>query len=177
MSEPPTITRDFTVAIFVIWRNHVVLHWHRKLARWLPPGGHIEPHELPDDAALREVGEETGLRIRLLGERGLPVDFPGQPRQLTVPMGIQLEDIGPGHQHIDLVYLAVPEGADDALPPLEQSHGAAWIARDALAGMDLSDEIRAWLDRAFRDAREASSSAPGSEAGSASGDPTDGGIG
>ncbi|MGN6484471.1 MAG: NUDIX hydrolase [Thermomicrobiales bacterium] len=152
MSDPGRITRDFTVAVFVTWQNHVVLHWHRKLARWLPPGGHIEPDELPDEAALREVREETGLRIVLRGERGLPVDYPGQPRQLIRPEGIQVEDIGPGHQHIDLVYFAHPESAPDGLPPLE--HGAEWIARDALAELDLTDEIRAWLDRAFAPASD-----------------------
>ncbi|MGC4108361.1 MAG: NUDIX domain-containing protein [Thermomicrobiales bacterium] len=147
MSEQAAITRDFTVAVFVICRDHVVMHWHRKLARWLPPGGHIEPNELPDEAALREVWEETGLRIRLLGDRGLPIDYPGQPRQLIRPQGIQLEDISPGHQHIDLVYFAVPEGDPQDLPMLE--HGAEWISRDALAEMGLTDEIRDWLHLAF----------------------------
>ncbi|MGC4192727.1 MAG: NUDIX domain-containing protein [Thermomicrobiales bacterium] len=147
MTGSPSPTRDFTVAVFVVWRGHVVLHWHRRLGRWLPPGGHIEPNELPDEAAVREVWEETGLRIRLVGERGLPIDYPGQPRQLIRPEGIQLEDIGPDHQHVDLVYFAEPDGASEALPPLD--HGARWVARDALAGMDLTDEIRAWLVRAF----------------------------
>ena len=146
MSEPE-LTRDVTVAVFVTCRDHVILHWHRKLGRWLPPGGHIEPNELPDDAAIREVWEETGLRIRLRGERGLPADHPGQPRQLVLPQGIQLEDIGPGHQHIDLVYFAEPADAGDALPALD--HGARWLARDALADVDLTDELRDWLDRVF----------------------------
>ncbi|XP_029437611.1 nucleoside diphosphate-linked moiety X motif 17 isoform X2 [Rhinatrema bivittatum] len=41
---------------------------------WVPPGGHIELHEQPLDAGLRELAEETGLRLeegsyswRLLG--------------------------------------------------------------------------------------------------------------
>lgn len=144
-----TITRDFTIAVFVIWRDQVLLHWHRKLGRWLPPGGHIEPHELPDDAAIREVLEETGLPIRLVGDRGLPTDFPGQPRQLVMPKGIQLENIAPGHQHIDLVYFAVPESETATPPPVQ--HGATWIAQADLATLDLTDEIRAWLGRAFHE--------------------------
>lgn len=147
MIEP--ITRDFTVAVFVVWRDHVLLHWHRKLSRWLPPGGHIDPNELPDDAALREVLEETGLRIALVGDRGLPIDYPGQPRQLTMPKGIQLEAIAPGHQHIDLVYFALPESMTEVLPPLQ--HGATWIARSDVDSLDLTDEIRAWLGRAFQE--------------------------
>src|SRR5688500_10821251 len=44
----------------------VLLHWHRRLGLWLPPGGHIDPGELPDEAAVRETLEETGLAVELL---------------------------------------------------------------------------------------------------------------
>ena len=44
------MTRDFTVATFVVHEGKVLLLWHRKLGMWLPPGGHIEPNELPDEA-------------------------------------------------------------------------------------------------------------------------------
>ena len=64
------VTRDFTVAVFVVDRGRILLHEHRKLGRWLPPGGHIEPNELPDVAAQREVDEEAGIAIRLVGARG-----------------------------------------------------------------------------------------------------------
>src|SRR5437763_3308991 len=99
------ITRDFTVATFVVWNAQILLLWHRKLQMWLPPGGHIEPNELPDDAALREVAEEAGIQVYLSGERGVPVEL---PRQLVRPAGIQLERIGPGHEHVDLIYYARP---------------------------------------------------------------------
>ena len=70
-------TRDFTVAVFVIHNDHVILHIHQKLQRWLPPGGHIEPNELPDDAAIREVLEETGVAIELVSPRAPIADYPG----------------------------------------------------------------------------------------------------
>jgi 8-oxo-dGTP pyrophosphatase MutT (NUDIX family) len=89
---PGQVLRHFTVAVFVVHRRHVLLHFHRKLARWLPPGGHIEADELPDEAALREVLEETGIQCQLVGERGLPID---EPRQLVLPVGIQVEPIYP----------------------------------------------------------------------------------
>ena len=59
--------RHFTVAVFVVWEGKVLLHRHRKLGMWLPPGGHIERDELPDDAAVREVLEETGVEVELVG--------------------------------------------------------------------------------------------------------------
>ena len=146
MSE---ITRDFTVAVFVVHNRHLVLHIHQKLQRWLPPGGHIEPNELPDDAARREVLEETGLVVDLLGSPGLPEDFPGQPRQLIRPEGIQVESIAPGHEHIDLIYVARPRGlsADAPLPPLMD--GTCWIAADELDTLAITEEIRAWCDHAL----------------------------
>src|SRR3990167_4213394 len=38
--------------------------WHNK---WLMPGGHIEPGEKIDEAIVREVEEEIGLRLKSVG--------------------------------------------------------------------------------------------------------------
>jgi ADP-ribose pyrophosphatase YjhB (NUDIX family) len=139
--------REFTVAVFVVHEGRVLLLLHPKLGRWLPPGGHVEPNELPDDAAVREVLEETGVRARLVGGRGVGVD---EPRQLVVPAGIQLENIGPGHQHIDLVYFAVPEeGGHRIEEACATEVGAAWFGRDQLEELGADHEIRLWCERAL----------------------------
>jgi 8-oxo-dGTP pyrophosphatase MutT (NUDIX family) len=149
---PPAgkVTRDFTVAVFVVHDGRILLHFHPKLAKWLPPGGHIEPDELPDEAALREVVEEAGLEIRLVGGRGLAHDYPGQPTQLVVPAGIQLEYIAPGHEHIDLVYFAVPARTIDGTLP-DADDAFEWIAPDDLGDRPVSDEVRDWCGRAVRE--------------------------
>lgn len=141
-----TVTRDFTVATFVISGDRVLLLYHRKLQMWLPPGGHIEAHELPDDAAVREVFEETGVRVRLIGDIALPIE---EPRQLMRPEGIQLEDISPEHQHIDLVYFAVPscEGMGEIIDSPECDR-AGWYHLDDLEALGANDEIRCWSRRA-----------------------------
>lgn len=149
-SAPDDVLRHFTVAVFVVHDGCVLLHYHRKLARWLPPGGHVEDNELPDDAALREVLEETGVRARLVGPRGLPIE---SPRQLVIPAGIQVEDIYPGHEHIDLVYFAVPDPHDlraaEIDPRLAESDQVAWYPAADLARLGASDEIQAWARRAL----------------------------
>ena len=53
-----SITRDFTATTFVVHEGATLLLWHKKMQAWLPPGGHIDPGELPEEAALREVREE-----------------------------------------------------------------------------------------------------------------------
>jgi 8-oxo-dGTP pyrophosphatase MutT (NUDIX family) len=141
-------SRDFTVAVLVVRDQRILLHWHAKLSRWLPPGGHIEPDELPDEAALREVMEETGVEAELVLAPLNSIDLPGQPRQLARPLGIQLADIGPDHQHIDLVYLArgLTEG---------DLHAGAWLSRDQLDGLELTEEVRVWCEIALDLAAEA----------------------
>ena len=147
---PGEVLRHFTVAVFVVNAGRVLLHYHRKLRRWLPPGGHIEDNELPDEAARREVLEETGVHIRLVGARGLPIV---KPEQLVVPAGIQVEDIYPGHQHIDLVYFAITEpdstSSAEIDPRLAASDRVAWYDPDELASLGVDDEIQAWARRAL----------------------------
>jgi 8-oxo-dGTP pyrophosphatase MutT (NUDIX family) len=141
---PPS--RDWAVATFVVWRDQVMLHRHAKLNLWLPCGGHVEPGELPDEAAVREVWEESGVRVRLLGNP--PVAATG-PRPLVPPRGVQLSQIEPGHEHIDLIYFAVPERSYDGALAGEPTLG--WYAVDALDDLPLTEEIRAWTTLALRE--------------------------
>jgi 8-oxo-dGTP pyrophosphatase MutT (NUDIX family) len=151
--HPPIVRgqtlRHFTVAVFVVQGDAVLLHYHRKLAKWLPPGGHIEDNELPDHAACREIEEETGVRARLVGARGLPV---AAPRQLVVPAGVQVESISPGHEHIDLVYFAIPDpdhpAAASITPELSAADRVGWYQLAELATIGVDDEIRAWCRKA-----------------------------
>ena len=58
---------DFTVAIFVVQQSRVLVIHHKKLNKWLPLGGHIELDEDPEQAALRETKEESGIDVDLIG--------------------------------------------------------------------------------------------------------------
>lgn len=139
------LTRDFTVATFVYWQGRTLLHQHKKLGLWLPCGGHIEPNELPDDAAVREVLEESGVTVVLCGERALEVSL---PRQLIKPEGIQLEVIQDGHEHIDLIYFAEPALPYDGYL-LESDPTLGWFTPTELENLPLTEEIRAWTKTLF----------------------------
>ena len=52
-------------------QQRVLLARHADRNIWVAPGGLIEPSELPADAALREVWEETGLLVELTGLLGV----------------------------------------------------------------------------------------------------------
>ena len=56
-------------------QGRILLARHADTGVWVAPGGSIDPHESPADAAVREMWEETGLvvePIRLLGVYGGP---------------------------------------------------------------------------------------------------------
>ena len=137
--------RHFTVAVFVVREGKALLHFHRKLGMWLPPGGHIERDELPDEAALREVYEETGLRVELVGERREDIE---DPMQLHRPAGVQLENIGPGHQHIDLIYFARPRGSTEIREDFSEDK-VGWYGPEDWDGMRVDAEVTGWCERAL----------------------------
>ena len=59
---------DFTAEVFIVHNNRVLLRQHDKYKLWLSVGGHIELDEDPNQAAVREVKEETGYEITVLSD-------------------------------------------------------------------------------------------------------------
>ena len=75
--SPHEEAAHFTASALVVDEalERVCLVHHRKLDRWLQPGGHIEPtDETLLAAAMREVAEETSLRTQPFFERPLDLD-------------------------------------------------------------------------------------------------------
>ena len=108
-----------TASAWVISEDHefaLLLH-HKRLRRWLQPGGHIEDDRHLEAAAQREAEEETGLPVRLAQADIFDVDVH------FIPAGKR----EPGHYHYDIRFLFY---ADPTLPLTggEESHELAWIA-------------------------------------------------
>jgi 8-oxo-dGTP pyrophosphatase MutT (NUDIX family) len=106
---------------------------------------HVERDELPDDAAVREVLEETGLEVELVGERRKDVS---DPVQLHRPAGVQLENLGPGHQHIDLIYFAKPKGPTRIEKDFDEDK-LGWYGPEDWDGMAVNAEVKGWCERAL----------------------------
>lgn len=123
--------RHFTATGFVVDGSRTILHWHRRLQQWMPPGGHIEADEDPVQAVLREIEEETGLITEVI-----PVQQSATfayPQQVPAPYTILIEDIpGPGepHKHIDMIYFCRP--VDASAREFDADQTLRWVSEDEL---------------------------------------------
>jgi 8-oxo-dGTP pyrophosphatase MutT (NUDIX family)/GNAT superfamily N-acetyltransferase len=114
-------TTHVTSSAVVVGARGVILHRHKRLGIWIQPGGHIEDGERPEDAAIREVLEETGL---------LTTHFGARPNLVHV-------DVHPapkGHTHLDLRYLLRGPDADPS-PPEGESPDVAWLSFEHASAM------------------------------------------
>jgi len=109
--------RHLTATTFILSKDRVLLIAHKKLKKWLPPGGHLEPNELPSEGAIREAKEETGLDIALTPQENIWIEMRFNGGSIERPYLCLLENIPaindePAHQHIDLVYVGKPVGGE-----------------------------------------------------------------
>jgi 8-oxo-dGTP pyrophosphatase MutT (NUDIX family) len=113
-------------------RTKVLLIHHRRLDRWMQPGGHIDPGDIdPMAAARREISEETGVAaIEPLGSGLLGLaHHPIPPRSDE-----------PAHRHFDLKFAFV--AIDETLHPSDEVHAAAWVGLDDIGRFGADDETR-----------------------------------
>lgn len=134
--------RHFCASAFVInpMDKKILLIQHKKNGKWTQPGGHIEDDETPEETALREVFEETGIRVSLLGDR-----FPRE-QDFIRPLGIQKNRHSDGDMHIDIIYAAVPNNDIDPTVLKEEADDVRWFSRNELEQLDCFPDIRITMD-------------------------------
>ncbi|HRF83033.1 MAG TPA: NUDIX hydrolase [Pseudoxanthomonas sp.] len=125
--------------------HRTLLTHHRKLDRWLQPGGHADGDADLARVALREAEEETGVAgLRLQDGTIFDLDRHWIPARREVP----------GHWHHDVRYV-VRAGADERFTVSAESHDLAWreiadIAADAASDDSMRRMAAKWLARTDR---------------------------
>jgi len=126
-------------------RDRFLLVHHRKLDRWLQPGGHADGQADVPAAALREAIEESGLLQLRLADFGPAVT----PLDLDVHLiparydsgGRVIED---AHEHHDVRFLVVADG-DLAPRASYESHDVRWFTAEELrAAIEEESVLRMW---------------------------------
>lgn len=98
-------------------RSRTLLVHHRRLGRWLQPGGHWEHDASLLETARREATEETGLAsLRSLGDEIFDLDVHPIPAKGNEP----------AHFHYDVRFLFEAD-PDETLTVSSESHAVQWV--------------------------------------------------
>ncbi len=121
---------DFVVEVFIVHQDKVLLINHKKLNKWLPIGGHIELDEDPEEAVYREVKEESGLDIEIIGEK-VPIEQEGI-KFLYNSAFLDIHRINKEHRHIGMIYFARAKSAEIKLAD-EEHYEIKWFTEEELS--------------------------------------------
>lgn len=122
----------FTASGFVVSPDgsSLLLIHHRRLDRWLQPGGHIDPEDTsPIAAAAREVLEETGVAVEPILAGLIDLDIhPIPPRSPE-----------PAHEHFDLRFAF--RALDETLVADDEVFDAKWVPWDDLSTYAVDESV------------------------------------
>ena len=119
--------------------DRVLLVYHRKLGRWLQPGGHCDGDPDALAVALRETCEESGLDVRSLDDTIFDIDV----------HGIRPVAASPGTSTSTCASWLRAE--HDRFAVSEESHALAWVPAAGLGALTDEESVlrmaRKWLAR------------------------------
>ena len=140
---------DFIAEVFCVYRNTVLFRLHDKYHIWIAPGGHVELDETPEEAAVREVKEETGLDVALWDGASKETNCSDgafhDGKELILPAFANVHSVNPEHRHISLVYFGKTTTNVIVQPETHEKSECKWLTRDQL----LSDETIAPLMKKY----------------------------
>ncbi len=139
---------DYTVEVFIVYNNKVLLIYHKALQKWLPVGGHIELDEDPEEALFRETREETGLEIEVVSDN---LDFKTRDfKSLFTPVYLDIHKINNIHRHVGMVYFA--RAKSDKVVLKEDEHDQIkWFSKKELDDPkhSLLEDVRLYARKAL----------------------------
>jgi len=148
IEKTKNLKRDFTATGYVVnpERTKLLVVFHNKLQKWLPAGGHIEPNELPHEAALREVFEETGVTACIISD-DYDMGLKGEVDcQIPRPYSVLYQIIPKTHKdaehiHVDFVFAME---AEEVFPKgkNEEVSGVEWLTKEKILASNCFDSVK-----------------------------------
>ena len=120
-------SKTITSSVYVVYDNEVLLHRHKKYNILFLLGGKMSEEEVPHEAAIREVYEESGLEVELYN-RECELDL-RRVIQLHSPMHTLLENVGNEVENIHFIYFA-RAFSNEVRPQKRESKELYWFAKE-----------------------------------------------
>lgn len=127
------LERTLTASVYIIYKNKVLLHRHKRYNMLFPLGGKMDKNEVPHETAIREVYEESGLEVKLYN-RDNELNL-GRVIQLHSPMHTLLENVGHEVENIDFIYFARAL-TDKVNPQKGESKELFWFSKEEIENND-----------------------------------------
>lgn len=117
--------------IFDIENNKILLLHHKKLNKWLQPGGHCDGDKDTLSVAIKEVFEETGLVIKNQAQPIFDLDIHMIPENKGIPE----------HEHFDVRYLLF---ADSKIPLIQnhETNQLKWVDLSEMENYTTEESLR-----------------------------------
>lgn len=127
-----------TASAFVIdpAEEKILLIHHKKLNRWLQPGGHCDGETNTLAVAIKEVFEETGVEIAANNQKIIDLDIHTIPERKEVPE----------HEHFDVRYLLWAD-SNSNLVQNHETNDLKWIKWSEIKNYTNEDSILRILDK------------------------------
>lgn len=128
----------FSASAFVVnkEKTKMIVVYHIINDGWIYPGGHADGEEDLLSVAVREVEEETGLKVKVLDNNIYSIQ--SAPVKGHVKRGKYVS----AHLHLDVLYVME---ADDTIPLVyreDESKGVKWIPFEEASDESMCDFIR-----------------------------------
>jgi 8-oxo-dGTP diphosphatase len=138
---------DLVVAGYLIHNDRVLLIHHKKLGMWLPPGGHIDRDETPDEAVEREFREELNLKVEILNRSRIPMEG-NVKKQLALPLHVNVHNVG-DHEHCCFFYACRTKSPEKIKLNKKELNDFKWFSLDELNQKYISPDVRNIAKKAF----------------------------
>ncbi len=149
------LEKHFTASALVLNdENKILLIFHKKLNVWLYPGGHVENNETPDAAVIREVLEETGLKVEIIGKKDNTLsDKEADVTVLHNPYVVLCELINgkPPHYHIDLIYKCRAINFNNIKYNKNEAKGIGFFGKEEIQNILLFPNFKTLLEKFYNE--------------------------
>lgn len=128
----------FSSSAFVVNkdRTKMIVVYHNIYNGWIIPGGHADGEENLLSVAVREVEEETGLKVKVLDENIFSI------QSIAVKGHVKHGKYVSAHLHLDVLFLLEADETAQLTYRKDESKGVKWIELNEATDETMCEFIR-----------------------------------